>query len=84
MESAEELQADVVGVELFGELGQGQAMAEPLVPVHDQGDRDAGGAHLAGESDGPLEFGPVGDAGGDLLGEDPAHPGRRAGVENSG
>ncbi|GAA0821574.1 hypothetical protein ACFQVD_41660 [Streptosporangium amethystogenes subsp. fukuiense] len=52
-----ELQADVAGARLFGEFGRREAAAEPLVLVDDQGDRDAGGARLAGQGDGALEFG---------------------------
>jgi hypothetical protein len=51
--------------QLFGEFGEGEAAAEPLVLVDDEGDRDAGSSHLAREGDGPFEFGPLGGAGGD-------------------
>jgi hypothetical protein len=49
---------------LFGELGQGEATTEPLMFVGDQGDRNAGGTHLAGQGDGLVEFGPAQGAGG--------------------
>ncbi|MEO3795836.1 hypothetical protein ABGB14_37005 [Nonomuraea sp. B10E15] len=65
--AGEELQGDACGAQLCGEFGQGQAAAKSLVLVDDQGDGDAGGAHLAGQVHGPLEFGPPRGAGGDLL-----------------
>ena len=84
----EELQADVARLQLLGEHGQFDAAAEPLVLVDDEGDRDAGGAQLPGEGDGLVELGPLGGAGGDLLGEDPgdARPwrGSRAGRPGTG
>jgi hypothetical protein len=52
--AGEELQADVAGLELFGQCRQFDAAAEPFVLVHHEGDRDAGGPQLAGEGDGPL------------------------------
>jgi hypothetical protein len=61
--AGEELQAYARGAQLFGELSQGQAAAEPFVLVDDQGDGDAGGAYLAGQVHGPLEFGPPRGAG---------------------
>jgi len=79
--AGEELQADVAGAQLFRELGQGQAAAEPLVLVNDQGDRDAGGAHLPCQGDGPLEFGAPRGAGRDHLGEDPGDSDGLEGVE---
>jgi hypothetical protein len=69
--AGEELQADAVGAQLLGERGELDAAAEPLVLVHDDRDGGAGCADLPGEGDGPVELGPGGRAGRDLLGEDP-------------
>jgi hypothetical protein len=60
------LQAYARGAQLFGELSQGQAAAEPFVLVDDQGHRDAGGADLPGKLHGGLQLGAPGGAGGDL------------------
>lgn len=59
----EELQADVAHLQLLGEHGEFDAAAESFVFVDDEGDADAGGADLAGELDGGLQFGPLGGAG---------------------
>lgn len=73
--TGQELQADVARLQLFGQRRQLDAAAEPLVLVDDERDAPPRGAQLAGESDGLVQFGALGGAGGDLLGEDPGDPG---------
>jgi len=70
--TGQELQSDAGGLQLLGQRRQLDAANEPLVLVHDDRDRDPGRARLSGQGDGPVELGPGGGAGGDLLGEDPA------------
>ncbi|WP_406096661.1 hypothetical protein [Kitasatospora purpeofusca] len=53
----------VAGLELFGEHGEFDAGAEPLVLVNDEGDGDAGGADLPGELYGGLRLGAAGGTG---------------------
>ncbi len=73
--AGQELQPDAGGPQLLGQRRQFQAPAEPLVLVHDQGDRDPGRAQLPGQRRGPVELGTGDGAGGDLLGEDPRDAG---------
>ena len=73
--ASEELQPDAGGSELLGQRRELDTAAEPLVLVHDDRDRHAGRAHLAGEGGGLVKFGPGDGTGGDLLGEDPGDAG---------
>jgi hypothetical protein len=57
--AGEELQSDIRGAQLLGELGELDAAAEPLVLVHDDRDGGTGRADLPGEGDGPVELGRV-------------------------
>ncbi len=49
--------------------------------VHDQGDRDTGGAQPPGQRNGAVQFRASDRTGGGLLREHPAHTGRPQGVE---
>jgi hypothetical protein len=51
--AGQELQPDAGGSELLGQL---QAAAEPLVLVHDQGDRGSGRADLPRQRHGPVQW----------------------------
>jgi hypothetical protein len=66
-----ELQGDVVGAQLLGKRSELDAAAEPLVLVHYEDNRGAGGADLGGQGYGLVQLGPDGHPRGDLLGEDP-------------
>jgi hypothetical protein len=79
--AGQELEPDAGGAQLLGEGRQVDAAAEPLVLVHDDRDRHAGRAHLAGEGHGLVKFGPGDGAGGDLLSEDPGDARRAHGVD---
>lgn len=71
--TSEELKANVAGLQFFGQRRQFNAAAESFVLVDDEGDADVGGAQFTGELDGLVQLGPLGDAGENLLREDPGH-----------
>ena len=54
-----ELQPDASGPQLLSQRRQLDAVAEPLVLVHDDRDRDPGRAQFPGQGDRPVKLGPV-------------------------